>query len=141
MRSKIIGILPAGSFGILDLLSCQLTGLGLGMNLVGFLGLAAEPVAEMMCLLSRTEPANHTTQMHLDGWSTEKLCYQLWTQLPVYLPTSWMEVKCHYNWHQRRVRRGKNKGKNMCVEGRRETKRITVLKCINLFWIHCQTFL
>lgn len=107
-----------------------MTGLSLGMNLVGILGLAAEPVAEMMRLFSRTEPANHIPQMHLDGWSTEQLCYQLWTQLPLCLPTSWMEVKYHYGWYQWGVWRGKNKGKKMCVEGRRETKRITVLKCI-----------
>lgn len=43
-----------------------------------------------------------------------------------------MEVNCHNGWHQRGVRRGKNKGKKMCVKGRRETKRITVLKYTDL---------
>ena len=98
----------------------------LGNHLGGFLGLAAEPVAEMMCLFSRTEPANHTTQMHLDGWSTEQLCYQLWIQLPVCLPTSWMKVY-HYDWYQSGIKGAKIRVK-MCVRGRRETKKITVLK-------------
>jgi hypothetical protein len=48
-----------------------MTGLSLGMNVVGLLGLAAEPVAEMMWLLSRKEPVNHITQVHPDGSSID----------------------------------------------------------------------
>lgn len=60
-------ILPAGSFDIVESLRLPTDWPEFGNHLGGFLGLAAEPVAEMMCLFSRTEPANHTTQMHLDG--------------------------------------------------------------------------
>lgn len=110
----------------------------LGNHWGGFLGLAAEPVAEMMCLFSRTEPANHTTQMHLDGWSTEQLCYQLWIQLPVCLPTSWMKVY-HYDWHQRGIKGAKIRVK-MCVRGRRETKKITVLKNAYIYLEHTKEY-
>lgn len=55
-----------GSFGILESLKLPNDWPELG-NEPGFLGLVAEPVADMMCLLWRREPASHTTQMHLEG--------------------------------------------------------------------------
>lgn len=70
MEKKRIRILPGRPCGILASPKLPTERPEL-RNEFRSLGSEAELVAEMMCLVSRVEHANHATDRHPDGWSTE----------------------------------------------------------------------